>query len=337
MLITLCKDSLGLNELQFAYQENTSTSQCTWAALEIIDYYRRNGSDVYTITTDMSKAFDMAMHSKMFEKMLNRYTMPAIYIRTLIKIYRNQKANVRWAKETSRNFNIRNGTGQGRVLAAIAYCLYMEELFVRLKKNRSGCWLNGIYCGMLGYSDDNWGLAPSIHALQEMTKIMEDYAIEHNLKFSTDPNPKKCKTKTLAFTTNKMQLRSIKLCGNNLPWVESFKHLGTTVTNHIDGCQKDMEIKNSIYIGKNNSLLQEFYWADPISKTMINNIYNSHFYGSNCWDIFSKGSERIEATWNRSVKIAFNLPWATHRQCINVISKVPHVKQLLHKKIYVCK
>ena len=68
ILIILCKDSLGLNELQFAYQENTSTSQCTWAALEIIDYYRRNGSDVYTITTDMSKAFDMAMHSKMFEE-----------------------------------------------------------------------------------------------------------------------------------------------------------------------------------------------------------------------------------------------------------------------------
>ena len=55
-------------------------------------------------------------------------------LRTLIKIYRNQKANVRWAQETSRNFNIRNGTGQGRVMAAIAYCLYKEELFVRLKK-----------------------------------------------------------------------------------------------------------------------------------------------------------------------------------------------------------
>jgi hypothetical protein len=42
-------------------------------------------------------------------------------------------------------------------------------------------------------------LAPSREALQVMLKICENYAASHGLKFSTDPNPKKSKTRCLAF------------------------------------------------------------------------------------------------------------------------------------------
>ena len=55
---------------------------------------------------------------------------------------------------------------------------------------------------MMGYSDDNWLLAPSRDALQEMLVTCEEYAEEHNLIFSTDPNPTKCKTKCIAFPKN---------------------------------------------------------------------------------------------------------------------------------------
>ena len=188
-----------ISELQFAYQANYSTSQCTWAALETIDYFVKNGSEVFTIATDMSKAFDLALHSKMFEKMYEADLAP-IYIRLLIHIYRNQEANVLWdSSERSPNFSIRNGTGQGRVLAAIAYCIYVAGLFTKLEQRGSGCWINGEYRGIWGYSDDNWALAPSLTSLQDMILTMEEYAASHNLQFSTDPNPQKCKTKCLAY------------------------------------------------------------------------------------------------------------------------------------------
>ena len=91
----------------------------------------KNGSEVFTIATDMNKAFDLALHSKMFEKMFEADLAP-IYIRLIIHIYRNQEANVLWdSSERSTNFTIRNGTGQGRVLAAIAYCLYVANTCIR--------------------------------------------------------------------------------------------------------------------------------------------------------------------------------------------------------------
>ena len=169
--------------------------------------------------------------------------MSPIYVRILIVVYRNQESNVRWNEEKSHNFPVRNGTGQGRVYAAIAYCMYMEEMFALLRRRRTGCWVRGEYRGIFGYSDDNFALAPSISALRDMLKTISDYAQEHNLRFSTDPNPKKCKTKVMAFTKKPRPLPSVSLGPVTLPWVDVCKHLGNTIKNVIDGGEEDMRIK----------------------------------------------------------------------------------------------
>ena len=101
----------------------------------------------------------------------------------------------------------------------------MNGLFEKLRSKRSGCWLNQDYLGILGYADDNFLIAPSLDSLQEMLITCEEYALEHNLKFSTNPVLSKCKTKCMAFLFKKRDLRKLKLCGNNLPWDDHGKHL----------------------------------------------------------------------------------------------------------------
>ena len=90
----------------------------------------------------------------MFSNMLDAGLCP-IFVRLLIHIYMKQVANVRWNGEHSNNFSVKNGCGQGKVLAAIAYCMYCEELFETLCCRHSGCWIGGYYRGIFGYSDDN--------------------------------------------------------------------------------------------------------------------------------------------------------------------------------------
>ena len=84
---------------------------------------------------------------------------------------------------------------------------------------------------MFGYSDDNWVLAPSVSCLQEMLVTIEEYSNQHNLKFSTDPKPEKCKTKCIGFLQKQRQLPDVTLCGNKLPWVQSGVHLGNFFEN----------------------------------------------------------------------------------------------------------
>ena len=222
-----------------------------------------------------------------------------------------------------------NGVRQGAILSALAYCFYCEELFTLLERRRSGCWVNGFFLGLLGYSDDNVCLAPSLNALQDMLETCEKYAAEHNLKFSTHPNPSKCKTKTMAFLKTPRLLPSIYLCGNPLPWTTSCKHLGINIENKINGCEEDIKIKNAQYVGKNIELNQELFFAHPVTKVRLNSIYNSHYYGSPLWNLFGSGARGIETSFNRSVKIMLDLPYATHRSLIEPLTGETHVKTML--------
>ena len=88
----------------------------------------------------------------MFSKMLEA-GVSAILVRLLIYIYSNQLANVCWNGEFSKSFTVKNGCGQGKVLAAIAYCMYCEELFQTLRRRRLGCRILGRFRGFFGYSD----------------------------------------------------------------------------------------------------------------------------------------------------------------------------------------
>ena len=111
--------------------------------------------------------------------------------------------------------------------------------------------------------------------------------------------------------------------------MEKLKHLGNTISNVIDGCQLDMKVKNARYVEKNNSLCQELYFAHPQCKFMINNIYNSHYTGSQLWLLGSKEMDRMEATYNKSIKVMFNLPWGTHRKLLEPLTGAAHLRRIL--------
>ena len=93
---------MNLDQLQFSYQPNISINMCTWMAIETIDFFTRNGSEVFVCAMDMSKAFvDRIKHSLLFKKLVEK-GLPELYIRLLLVMYREQTANVRWNNETSR-------------------------------------------------------------------------------------------------------------------------------------------------------------------------------------------------------------------------------------------
>ena len=231
----------------------------------------------------------------------------------------------------SKSFTIRNGCGQGKVLAAIAYCMYCEELFQTLRRKRSGCWVMGRFRGIFGYSDDNWLIAPSISALQDMLDTCEEYAAVHNLKFSTDPDPRKCKTKCMAFLKHQRVLPNIMLCGNPLPWVDRLLHLGNLVTNRIDGGQADMDLKAAKYIDRNCNINQEFRFAHPTSRLVLNRVYNCHFSCCQLWNLFHQGADKFYGTYNRSVKVMSDLPYSTHRYLIEPLTGHMHMSRTLMK------
>ena len=170
---------------------------CTWMALESIEYFLRNGSEVYTYVMDKTKTFDNVKHSILFEKLIHK-GIPGIYVRLLLVMYDKQYANVKWNGSVSKRFTTRNGVKQAAVLSAILFCVYIDDLFKILRKKKSGCWIHNDFFGIIGYADDIFLLSPLLDALQDMIATCENYASAHNLSFSTDVNTNRCKTKCLA-------------------------------------------------------------------------------------------------------------------------------------------
>ena len=331
VIILLFGDVLALDDLQYAYQPGCSTTMCTWAVIETVSYFLRNGSEVFTCLMDMTKAFDLVKHSLLFRKLL-KAGLSLIFVRMVLLIYIMQTANVRWNGQVSSIFSLSNGVRQGGVISAILYCFYVNDLFQLLRQRSAGCWVKGSFHGIFGYSDDNFLLAPSLAGLQEMINTCEEYALSHNLKFSTDPRPKKCKTKCIAFLKRQRDLPNLKLCGNNLPWVSSGKHLGNTIENKMDRMKLDLKQKRCKYITKNNDILQEFVSSHPDSLLKVNQIYNTDFTGSPLWKLFCEDSTRMESSWNKSVKLMMDLPLPTHRRLIEPLSGYPHISTVLMKR-----
>lgn len=163
-------------------------------------------------------------------------------------------------------------------------------------------------------------------------KIIEEYNEDHGLRFSTDPNPAKSKTKCIAWLNDKRTLPNIILSGNQTPWVGKIRHLGNTITNNSNTMAKDMEEKRAKYIVKCNEIIQYFSLASARTKFKLNCLYNMSWYGSALWDLSSEEFMKLESSYNRSVKIIFDLPYNTHRYLIEPITGSDHLRKIIFKR-----
>ena len=64
-------------------------------------------------------------------------------------------------------------------------------------------------------------------------------------------------------------------------------------------------------------------------KFKLNQIYNTHYTGSPLWNLFCAESVQFESCYNKSVKIMFDLPYATHRHLIEPVTGHTHVRTTL--------
>ena len=123
-------------------------------------------------------------------------------------------------------------------------------------------------------------------------------------------------------------LPPILLSGLPLPWVEDLKHLGNSLQS--DNSMKiDISVKRAKFIGKVHSLNQEFYFCNPNVVMNLYNIYNCSFYSSSLYDLFSSKLDQLYSTWNKTVRILFQLPLDTHTYLIETVSKSLHPKVML--------
>ena len=101
-----------------------STTHCISVMMETISHYNANGSNVYALMLDASKAFNRVNYCKPFRVLLMR-KVSSLVLRLLLYIYTKQKLQVRQGCSISSQFTACNGVEQGAVLSPILFSVYI--------------------------------------------------------------------------------------------------------------------------------------------------------------------------------------------------------------------
>ena len=301
----------------------TSTTQRSWLVMEVCDYYLRRGTPVICVTLDCSKAFDKCKFDKLFDKLIQK-NVPSIVVRTLIFIYEEQKGCVKLAGYQSETFSIRNGTRQCSVASPTFFSVYLDGLLEQLRELNLGCQVGGWWMGAAIFADDIILMSPGRTSMKEMLKVCQDYASEHNLEFSVDPNPAKSKSKAIYMcgtTRNVVFPDNLKLYDEILPWVQHADHLGH-VLSQLCNMEKNASIMRAKYIDKTVEIREAFAFAQPDHILHAMDVFSSDCYGMMLHDLSSPSSEAIFKCWNTAVKLTWNVPRSTYTYLVeNLLAK----------------
>ena len=306
------------DSLQFGFKPGLSTTQCSWLVREVAQWYVQRGGVCQAAFMDCSMAFDKCLFSKLFSKMLAK-DIPPVVVRVLIFAYEEQKGWVRLAGRNSNTFSIKNATRQGSILSPYLFSsCYLDDLIVKMRKLGLVCHVAGVWVGASAYADDLALLAPDRCTLQKMVAICEEYGKDHNLVFSTDPNPRKSKTKCIQFSPGRRNIVNpppIILDGKELPWVTQVDHLGHILQENLS-MEADAHKVRASFMNRASDLRDNLYFAHPQQKIQAIQLYCCDAYGSMLWQLESKYADSFFKAWNAQARLSWDIPRETHTNLV---------------------
>ena len=123
------------SELQFGFSEGVGCIEASFTILETINPMLERGSKVFGCFLDVRKAFDTVWIDGLLFKLLSDLGINGRTWLALKDLYTDIKARVLFAGSLSREFNISQGTGQGRLLAQFMYKVYINGLLKTLSEH----------------------------------------------------------------------------------------------------------------------------------------------------------------------------------------------------------
>ena len=173
-------------------------------------------------------------------------------------------------------------------------------------------------------------MSPTINGLQNMLDICQEYGKDYDVLF----NPIKTKCMKFSKYAYECELQSdMKLCGQTLSWVKSFKYLGNWVSYDLSD---ETEIHNNLgaFYGGVNNLYSSFKDIDMKHISILFNSYCCHFYGSQAWRLGDKNINRIFTAWNKGVRHLCKLPCTTHTAFLPFLVNTLYVKEEIYLRSF---
>jgi endonuclease/exonuclease/phosphatase family metal-dependent hydrolase len=317
------------DDCQFGFKREHSTTMGCHVLKRAIDYYRCNGSYVFSCFLNLTKAFDRVNHNLLFNKLI-KLNFPVNIIKLLIYWYANQQVNVRWKNCITQCFQMSNGTRQGSVLSPYLFGIYMRDVSVATTTSGVGCYIGSEACNILLYADDIVLLSPSWRSLQKLIDICVFVTAKLNMIFNVK------KSVSMIFAPYNVKNRvdydfpMFKISDRPLEMVTVFKYLGTLISDDLSD-DHDITRQMGLLYARTNFLIRKFYNCSRSVKLCLFKAYCLNFYGIALWDKSHKSvMNKLESAYVKCIKMFFGFVRLHSVTDMFLQLRLPTFKTLLH-------
>jgi hypothetical protein len=204
------------DDLQFGFTRKRGPDMAALCLSEAIYEAADLNIGLTIVSLDTMKAFDMVHHDVLLYKLFFRGICPSIW-KIIDSLLCNQKEKAVWGSAVSEFYEILQGTGQGKVLGAPLFKVFMEDTLKQLRSLDVGFHIGNVNVGNPTCADDLLLIATSPQKVQAMCDTVQYMS-------SVDRSTQQPTKSRLAFT--KKTDANILMNGKKIPKEDHFIHVG---------------------------------------------------------------------------------------------------------------
>ena len=200
-----------------------STTEQIFNLRILCEKYLQHQQNLYHVFIDFRKAFERVWHAALWATM-RKYNISANLVRTIEQLYDKATSAVQMNGSIGERFRTTVGVRQGCLLSPTLFNIFLERILSDALEEHDGkVSIGGRNITNLRFADDIDALAEEEQELEALVESLDKTCTKYKMEISAK------KTKLMTNSANGIQ-REIKVKGQKLGAVTSFKYLGAVVS-----------------------------------------------------------------------------------------------------------
>ena len=218
-------------EEQAGFRAGRSTTEQIFNLRILCEKYLQHQQNLYHVFLDFKKAFDRVWHAALWATR-RMYNISANLVRTIEQLYDKATNAVQMDGSIGEWFRTTVGVRQGCLLSPTRFNIFLERIMSDALEEHDGkLSIGGRNITNLRFADDIDALAEEEQELEALVESLDKTCTRYKMEISSE------KTKPMTNSANGIQ-REIKVKGQKLGTVTSFKYLGAVVSD--DGSKPEV-------------------------------------------------------------------------------------------------
>ena len=238
-------------EEQAGFRPGRSTTEQIFSLRILCERYLQHQQDLFHVFVDFKKAFDRVWHAALWSTM-KLYNINANLIKVIESLYSKATSAVYYNGSVGEWFKTTVGVRQGCLLSPTLFNIFLERIMTDALENHEGSVsIGGRTITNLRFADDIDALAGKEDELVKLINHLDTTSTKYGMEINAE------KTKLMTNNTKGISL-DVRIGGQKLETVQSFKYLGSVVTD--EGAKQEIMSRIAQTIGALTKL--KAIWKD---------------------------------------------------------------------------